>query len=118
MARLTSSTACRSRRENRPPTRKFLVRPSASRSGVELLMVDLLWSIEMAAHEIVATWRVRLRWLRPAVRHDVGAARVKAAAAGRVAQVRRVAGDTLELLPGAGDGREGHQQPLAVGVLG
>src|SRR5215471_7173137 len=118
MARLTSSTACRVRRDNGPPILKCLVSRSDLSSGSAAVSVTggrparpglarcsparsgpvRPGGIEDAAHQRVL-YRVQVRVGLGADGHDLGAARREPAALLTPGQVRRPAGDAGQRHP-------------------
>src|SRR5215468_8671844 len=95
MARLTSSTACRVRRENTPPTLKCLVSRSVLSSGSSVVSVTgglpvRPRGVEQAPHQRVLH-RVQVRVDLGAGGHDLGAARREPAALLPPGQVGRPA---------------------------
>src|SRR5947209_3226295 len=132
MARLTSSTACRTWREKVPPTRKCFVRPRASSKGaresgesvrgsstsrIELPIAHYLRIVEKAAYQIVAAGRVRAGVVLGTDVHNVWTARVKAAPTGRITKIGRAPGNAFEILFRTVDRGIGAEQSLRVGVL-
>src|SRR6516225_7779008 len=84
MARLTSSTACRVRRDSALPILKCLVSRSVRNSGSAAISVTAGLPVcprcvEQAPHQFVLH-RIQVRVDLPAGRHDLGAARREPAA--------------------------------------
>src|SRR6516162_9006321 len=97
MAMLTSSTACRVRRDIAFPILKCLVSRSVRSSGSATLSVTVglpvcASGVEQAPHQLVLH-RIQVGVALPADRHDLGAARREPAAVLPPGQVRRTAGD-------------------------
>src|SRR5215471_2701519 len=120
MARLTSSTACRVRRDSIPPTLKCLVSRSVRSSGSVTVSVTgcipvCPRGVEQAPHQRVR-YRVQVRVGLGAGGHDLGATRREPAALLAPGQVRRPAGDAGQRDPLAPDRGERLHQADAVGV--
>src|SRR5215469_5168952 len=122
MARLTSSTACRVRRDSIPPTLKCLVSRSVLSSGSSVVSVTgclpvSSGGIEQAPDKRVL-YRVQVRVGLGADGHDLGAARREPAALLPPGQVRGPAGDAGQRHPLTPDRGERFHQADAVGMAG
>src|ERR1700722_8396453 len=128
MLKLTSSTACRVRRDSAPPILKYLAKcsarsssvlgcgasPGPGRSGVAIGNTPVLAA--QAADERCLQ-RVKLRGVYGTPVDGVGAPRMEPAAARYRRQVGRAAGNALERHARAADGGKGFEQALGVGML-